>query len=178
MLVTEAVDARGDLTITISLPSLATRGADARQRASGIVSEVDQDAFVVQTSDGSQLRLHMAPGALAKANLQVCDSVDVSYHQDAATLVADRVNDTGSSNSGDCSDQQSQDEVGTITQVSASSITVATQDNGSMTFAVDSPDITTASRSATWSMSATPTTAAARSTPATSSTSSRTQPEP
>ena len=140
VLVSESVDEHGNLTITIALPGLS--GGLGSQSASGVVAEVDQDAFVVETADGSDLRLHMAVGALANLGLQVCDTVDVSYHQDAAILVADRVNDTGSSGSGDCAGQNSQDEVGTITAVSGNSVTVDTQDNGSMTFAVDSSDIT------------------------------------
>jgi Domain of unknown function (DUF5666) len=140
VLVTEAVDEHGNVTITIALPGPS--GGLGSQTASGVVADVDQDAFVVETEDGSDLRLHMAARALAHLGLQVCDTVDVTYHQDAAILVADRVDDTGSSSSGDCADHNSQDEVGTITAVSGDGITVDTQDNGSMTFAVDSSDIT------------------------------------
>ncbi len=145
VLVTETFDDQGNITITISLPRGSAPGAGARQNASGVVTEVDQDAFTVQTDDGSQLRLHMAADQLSNLGLQVCDTVDVSYHQDAAILVADGVNDTGSSTDGDCADQQGsqgQDVVGTITQVSADSVTVDAQDQGSMAFAVSSPDVT------------------------------------
>lgn len=144
VLVTESVDGNGNLTITISLPGLGSAGGGfgGEQHATGIVTEVAQDAFVVETGDGSDLRLHMAADALANLGLQVCDSVSVAYHQDAAILVADRAADTGSSSSGDCSEQQSQDEVGTITLLTGDSITIDTQDHGSMTFAVDSSDLT------------------------------------
>jgi hypothetical protein len=99
VLVTEAVDEHGNVTITIALPGLS--GGPGSQTASGVVAEVDQDAFVVETADGSDLRLHMAAGALANLGLQVCDTVDVTYHQHAAILVADSVDDTGSSAGGE-----------------------------------------------------------------------------
>jgi hypothetical protein len=142
VLVTESVDAHGNVTITISLPSLSAPGVGSQQHASGIITEVDQDVFVVQTDDGSDFRLHMAAGTLANLNLQVCDTVQVTYHQDVAILVADRVNNTGSSSSGDCSGQQSQDAVGPITQVSGNSVTINTQGHGPMTFTVGSASIT------------------------------------
>jgi preprotein translocase subunit YajC len=142
VLVTETADAHGNVTITISLPSGSWSGMGGRQRVIGVVSEVDQEAFMVQTADGSDLRIHVAARVLADDNLEVCDTVEVTYHQEGAILVGDRVNDTGSSNAGDCADQQTNDEVGTITQVSGDSITISTQDNGTMTFSVDSADIT------------------------------------
>jgi Domain of unknown function (DUF5666) len=141
VLITESVDQHGNVTITISLPSHSD-GFGGRQTASGVVTEVDTDAFMVQTEDGSELRLHMAAGRLDNLGLQVCDAVDVVYHQDAGMLIADRVDDNGASSAGDCSDPGMLDEVGAITQVSGDSITVDTQDQGSMTFSVDDPSIT------------------------------------
>jgi hypothetical protein len=141
VLITETVDAHGNITITIAFPASSSVGGG--QQASGVISEVDVDAFTLVTTDGSELRLHMSQDALANLNLQPCDNADVTYHQDAGMLIADSVNDTGSSNSADCGgDSQSQDAVGTITAVSADSVTVTTEDQGSMTFAVDSPDVT------------------------------------
>ena len=67
----------------------------------------------------------------------------VSYHQDAGMLIADHVNLTGASTSGHCADtSRDQDVVGTITQVSGDGLTVQTQDQGTMTFGVDSNDVT------------------------------------
>jgi Cu/Ag efflux protein CusF len=57
-------------------------------------------------------------------------------------LIADRVDDNGASSSGDCNDPGLLDEVGAITQVSADSITIDTQDQGSMTFSVDDQSVT------------------------------------
>jgi archaellum component FlaF (FlaF/FlaG flagellin family) len=141
VLITETVDEHGNVTITISLPSRAD-GFGGRQTVSGVVSELDNDAFMVQTEDGSDLRLHVAASRLDNIGLQVCDAVDVVYHQDAGMLIADRVQDNGGSSSADCSDPGLLDEVGTITEVSGDTITIDTEDQGSMTFSVDDPDIT------------------------------------
>lgn len=141
VLVTETVDGQGNVSITIAFPGGST--LSTAQQASGTITEVDTDAFLLQTADGSVLRLHMATDALNNLNLQPCDSADVTYHQDAGMLIADTVGDNGTSSSPDCTgDSQSQDDVGTITAVSGDAITISTQDQGSMMFVVDSPDIT------------------------------------
>jgi hypothetical protein len=127
--ITETTDANGNLTITITLVSQT--GA---QNATGMVTEVDADAFMVQTGDGSNMRFHMSADALSNLNLQSCNTVDVTYHQDAGMLIADTVNITGSSTSGDCA--PTQDATGTITAVSSSSITITT-DAGPLTANVD-----------------------------------------
>ncbi len=142
VLISETVEGQ-NVTITISFPGRSDPVAGGEQTASGTVTEVDNDAFVLTTDDGSDLRLHMAAGRLAQLGLNVCDTLDVSYHQDAGMLIADHVNSTGSSANGDCADNSDdQDVVGTITQVSGDSVTVATADQGTMTFGVDSSDIT------------------------------------
>ena len=142
VLVTETVDG-GNVTITISFPGKSDPVAGGEQTASGIVSDVADDAFVLTTDDGSDLRLHISMRRLARLDLSVCDTLDVSYHQDAGLLIADHVKATGSSTTGDCADASSdQDVVGTITQVSGDGITVQTEDQGTMTFAVDSSDVT------------------------------------
>lgn len=146
VLVTESVDGAGNITINITLPA---PGATGSQQMSGVVTDVGQDAFMLQTADGSALRLHMASSSLAALNLNVCDTVDVSFHQDSNLLIADSVQSTGTSSSGDCGSGNGSgdrgaggDVVGTITAVSGSGLTVSTQDQGSMTFIVDSADIT------------------------------------
>jgi hypothetical protein len=140
VLITETVDAQGNITITITLPPPTVLGG--QQTASGVVWEVDTDAFMIETGDGSDLRLHMAADALANLNLSDCDTVDVSYHQDAGMLVADNVAKTGTSNADWCSaDQSDQDVVGSITAVSGDGITIST-DQGSMSFLVDDSSIT------------------------------------
>jgi Domain of unknown function (DUF5666) len=141
VLITETVDGSGNVTITISLPPAGTgtpAGNTGEQSASGVISQVNTDTFDLTTGDGSDLRLHMSASQLSNLNLNVCDTADVTYHQDAGLLIADTVNDNGQSTSGDCAPQQtSQDEVGAITAVSSSSITLNTTDNGPMTFSVD-----------------------------------------
>jgi hypothetical protein len=140
ILVNETIDQAGNSTITITLPPPSAPGVYGQHQTSGIVTEVATDAFMVQTPDGSDLRLHIAQGDLANLNLQTCDTVDVIYHQDANILVADNVHSTGTSPSGDCT--SGRDATGTITDVSGMSLTITTQDQQSMTFTVDSADIT------------------------------------
>ena len=128
--ITETTDAQGNITISITLP-----GPSGAETASGVVTEVDTDALTIQSADGSELRLHMAADALANLNLQSCDDVNVTYHQDAGILVADSVDPTGSSSTaGDCA--PSYDASGTITQVSPDAVTIST-DQGAQTFNVD-----------------------------------------
>lgn len=131
--ITETTDPDGNVTITITLPPPPPPGSGP-EVASGIVSELDSDAFDVQTSDGSDLRFNMAADSLSNLNLQTCDTVDVTYHQDAGILVADSVTVTGASVSGDCA--PTQDATGEITQVSADGLTISA-DQGPLTFAVD-----------------------------------------
>jgi hypothetical protein len=136
VLVTETVNPDGSVTITITLPPAGTTG---EQSASGVVNDVGDDVFEMQTGDGSDLRLHMAADALANLNLDSCTTVSVTYHQDAGLLIADTVQVTGTSTSGDC--QPESDATGTITQVSGSAVSIST-DQGPMTFGVDDSGIT------------------------------------
>ncbi|HLJ04095.1 MAG TPA: DUF5666 domain-containing protein [Solirubrobacteraceae bacterium] len=130
--ITESVDGEGNVTITITLPPTPPTPSGAS--ASGVVTELDSDAFTIQTSDGSELRLHMSSDALSALNLSTCDTVDVSYHQDAGILVADSVSQTGTSTAGDCA--PTEDVTGVISAVSDSSVTVST-DGGPVTVGVD-----------------------------------------
>lgn len=142
VLITESVDG-GNVAITISFPTRTDPVAGGEQQASGTVTDVADDAFMLTTDDGSDLRLHMAAAKLAALGLQPCDTLDVSYHQDAGMLIADHVTATGTSTSGDCSGNGGdQDVVGTITQVSGDGLTVQTPDQGTMTFSVGSSDVT------------------------------------
>jgi len=137
VLITEAVAANGDVTITITLPPASTTGAE--QAASGVVDEVDDADFYVDPGNGEDIEFSMDPGALSNLGLQQCDTVAVQYHQDAGVLVADTVDITGESTSGDCA--QTSDADGTITAVSGSAIAIQS-DQGGLSFVVDSPDIT------------------------------------
>jgi hypothetical protein len=136
VLITETVAPDGTVTITITLPPVT---AGAPQSASGVVTDVEDDVFEITTGDGADLRLHMAADQLSNLNLQACDTVDVTYHQDAGMLLADSAQVTGASTSGDCA--PTYDATGAITQVSGSGITI-NADQGSMTFSVSDPTIT------------------------------------
>jgi hypothetical protein len=144
VLVTENVDGSGAVTITITLPPPSVT---AGQQANGVVVDVGEDAFMLQTADGSQLRLHMAQSALQAQNLSDCDTVNVTFHQDNNLLIVDSLQITGSSSSGDCAGgdggggDNSTDTIGTITAVSGSGLTISA-DQGTMTFIVDDPSIT------------------------------------
>jgi hypothetical protein len=136
VLVTETTDSAGKITITITLPSPSQ--TTAQQQASGVVTEVDDDAFEIELADGSDLRLHMGSDALSSLSLSTCNTVDVAYHQDAGLLLADGVQVTGNSTTGDCTPTESA--TGTITQVSDQGLTIST-DQGPLTFSADS-DVT------------------------------------
>jgi hypothetical protein len=135
--ITETVDAAGQVTITITLPPPSV--TSQTQTMSGEITDVGDDAFGLQTPDGSSLRLHMAPDALANLGLSSCDVATVTYHQDAGILIADDVQLTGNSSTGDCAPVN--DATGTITSVSGSGLTVNT-DSGPQSFTTDSSDTT------------------------------------
>lgn len=139
VMVTESVDSQGNVTITITLPPAGTPGVGGQQQANGVITDVQTDTFVLTTSDGSSLNLHMAAAQISNLNLQICDTASVTYHQDSNLLIADSVDDTGTSNSGDCSDQSGnpQDAIGAITAVAPDSITIDVPNQGSMTVGVD-----------------------------------------
>jgi hypothetical protein len=104
----------------------------------GTVTEVDAGTFDVQASGGSALVFHMNPSALANIDMSECDTVFVDYQPAGTELDAVNVDDYGTSDLGDCSATAgSSDEIGPITQISDSSITIDTADQGSLTFAVD-----------------------------------------
>jgi hypothetical protein len=154
VLITEATDGSGALTITIQLTAGPGGGTVTAYQASGVIANVANDSFDVTTADGSTLHLHLAADTLAALNLSVCDDVTVSYHQDASMFIADTVNDSGASTTASCSGDGSggdngsgdggnqADAVGAITAVSATSITVDGGDQGSLTFTVSDPSLT------------------------------------
>jgi len=114
IVITETTSASGAVTITITLPPAPPASTPpAELTATGVVTDVENDSFTVQQSDGSDLVLHMDDDTLSNLNLQSCDTVSVTYHQDAGILIADDVTDTGTSTTGDCA--PSFDADGTIT---------------------------------------------------------------
>jgi uncharacterized membrane protein YgcG len=134
--ITETVAANGDITITITLPPTT---ATSEQSASGVVDEVDDSDFYVNPGDGTDLEFNIDADTLANLNLSPCDTVTVTYHQDAGVLIADTVAITGNSSAGDCAPTNDVD--GTITQVSGSGLAIQS-DQGPMSFVVDSSDVT------------------------------------
>jgi hypothetical protein len=110
--------------------SVALPGPGApEQQATGVVRDVQPDGFVLQLGDQTRLRLH-ASGAI---RLRGCARLSVAYHQDVALLVADRVTRAGGVRARGCVERSA---TGTITAVSASSLTIATAAGRSLTFAV------------------------------------------
>ena len=138
VLITETVAANGDITITITLPP-STPTTTTEQSVSGVVDEVDDTDFYLDPGDGNDLEFIMDADALSNLDLQPCDAVTVTYHQDAGVLIADTVVVTGSSSAGDCA--SSNDVDGTILHVSAAGLEIQS-DQGPMSFVVDSSDIT------------------------------------
>jgi hypothetical protein len=145
--VTESIDSSGNLTVTITLPSAGGTGSGGELSASGTVNNVNDDSFDIITSDGSDLNFHMAAGALANVGMSSCDEVVVTYHQDAQMMIADNVVDNGPPDTGVCSGNGSGeggDWIGTVTAVSATSITVdaGADSGGSQTFTAGDPSVT------------------------------------
>ena len=101
VLVTQGTDQNGNPTITITLPPPASPAISGEQ-ASGVIARLGRDSFMLATADGSLLRMHMATSALDAASLSVCDTADVTYHQDNELLIVDSATKTGTSTTGDC----------------------------------------------------------------------------
>lgn len=127
--VTETIADDGTITITITLPP-----ATAAEQVSGVVTDVEDDSFTLVGADGPALRMHMAPDQLSQLGLQVCQTVDVTYHDDGGILIAESVNPTGTSTDGGCAPTTDTD--GVITQVSSDSLLIDTG-QGTATYAVD-----------------------------------------
>ena len=134
--ITETINADGSISITITLPS---QPSISELSASGVVTEVDDSDFILDPGSGDDLQLNMDADALNNLNLDPCDTVNATYHQDAGVLIADTVTITGTSTTGDCA--PSNDVEGTITAVTGSAVTINT-DPGSVSFSVDDSSIT------------------------------------
>jgi hypothetical protein len=136
VLITETVAPDGSVTVTITLPPSTV---SSQENASGVVTDVEDDAFEITTSDGTDLRLHMDQTTLSNLSLQTCATVSLTYHQDTGMLIADSVQVTGASTDGDCA--PTYDASGAITQVSGTGISI-NADQGPMSFSVNSSDMT------------------------------------
>jgi len=147
VLVTERTAASGSVTTLIELTGGTGGGPASEERVTGVVTDIESNTFQVTTGSGSVLTLRMAQATLANLNLNYCDQVTASYHQDAGVLVADSVNDSGPSSAGICAGDGSsgseEEASGAITRVSASAITIDQGPGvGPLTFTVDDPSIT------------------------------------
>ncbi|MGA2927304.1 MAG: hypothetical protein ABSG43_15165 [Solirubrobacteraceae bacterium] len=118
------------------LPASSAGAGGGELQAAGTVTAVASSTLTVQTAEGSTLALQVAPATLASLSLAPCDTVTVSYHQSGRALVADDVQGTGTSSTGNCALGDSQDVDGTITQISEGSLTITT-DQGPMSFSAD-----------------------------------------
>jgi hypothetical protein len=121
--VTVLVDAtRGGVTVTLPGP-----GASG-QRAIGVVSVVAPDGFVLRLPDRTALRLHTSH----RLSLRPCETASVTYHQDLALLVADRVQRlAGGRRARGCSALGA---AGTIAAISPRGLMITTGDGRSLTF--------------------------------------------
>ena len=151
VLVTETFGPGGVLSITLTIASGESIGSGSGSSSgsgagdltvNGVVSDIENDNFAIVTGNGTVMRFQMNATELANENMNPCDVVDVSYHEGTAGgLVADAVDDDASSDAGSCDADgtyyPTEDETGPITAISATSITIDTSDQGSMSFPVN-----------------------------------------
>ncbi len=146
VLVTESIGTGANISVTITIEANGAGngggngGGSGDATASGTVTDVQLASFgIVDEQTGATTRFAMEPDSLAAINMSPCDTVTVSYRQDLSGLVADKVDDSGTSDGGACDDNgtyyPTQDAVGSITDMTPSSITIST-DEGPMTFPV------------------------------------------
>lgn len=129
VLITETVDAAGNVTITIKLvPGADPNGDD--QDVTGTITALGTDSVTIQADDGSTMTFQADPVLLD--GFSVGDQVDVTYYTDGdGSLVADDVEPLDDSGDDD------QDAIGTVTALGAGSITVQVDGGGPMTFEAD-----------------------------------------
>ena len=125
--------------------SVDSSNSSSSSQLSGQVLSVDSGAgqIVVQTADGVQHTLSVDSSVLDEVDPQVCDIVNVTYHDLASGSAADSIDVVDQSTDGSCAGIDAvatadQTVDGTISSFSAdqSSFTIATA-GGPLTFAVD-----------------------------------------
>jgi hypothetical protein len=108
----------------------------------GTITELDVAAIVVQPAAGGSMRFQVAPSVLSSIQPNVCDTVEVAYHQAAGALVADTVTETngtpiaacaGSGSSVSTSDNE-QTVTGSITQETLTTLTITNASGQAQTF--------------------------------------------
>lgn len=119
---------------SVALSPVSSTSETGTPELSGTVIEVDSDALVIQSADGSQQRVTVAASVISSLHVALCDTVSITYHHVGPTIVADTVkavdlnaiaacngsSDTGGSSAG------GQDVVGTITRLSLMSVVIST----------------------------------------------------
>jgi hypothetical protein len=135
--VVDETPGRGRVQVAIRLPDASAPAVSRAQLASGVVGDVSQTGFVLDTPDGAelslQLRAHHAP------TVEVCDRVRVVYRQHAGALLAEQVRRTGRSLAGSCAGVPvTRRLVGLITRITSSGLTVS-RGRRAETFTLASP---------------------------------------
>jgi hypothetical protein len=145
VLITLTLSPSGDgVGITIRLvDSSSDTVQSGSQQLSGTVTSLDpsSNSFTVTDANGDSSDFTASDGVLMNAALQECDRVDVTYHVDGDTLVADDVQVTGSDASGNCGSASSDEleALGTVAAIDATArtITITTDDGQTLALAAD-----------------------------------------
>jgi preprotein translocase subunit YajC len=134
VLITEAFDRRGNLTITFKrVPAPDPDGDDEDQEVTGTITAIDEASLTIQTGDGRSMTFDASTDVLE--DFDVGDEVEVTYFTDAdGTFVADDIEPAGN---GDDPGSDELDASGTVTAIAASSISVQVDGGGAMTFQAD-----------------------------------------
>jgi hypothetical protein len=130
VLITMVTAGNGDVSITIKLVKGDDPTGGEDQDATGTVTYVSDDTLTIDTGD-EDLTFVADPDLLA--DIQVDDEVDVTYYEDAGTLVADDV---------ELVDDGEEDDIvtGTVTDVRGDGLTVQVDGEGPLSFSAD-PDV-------------------------------------
>lgn len=137
LLVTVSTDEQGNVAITIKVLPSSTNIGDGALDVTGVITDDTGDGmFAIRAQDGSGLRFSDPQHLLEAAGASQCDEVEVGYHRDGSTLVADTLRVTGQSSDGACADSLDATEVdGVVTAIAAdgSSLTVQPDDGSPVT---------------------------------------------
>jgi len=137
LLVTISTDAQGNVAITIRVLSSSTNIGDNELDVNGVITDDTGDGmFAIRADDGSGLRFSDPRRLLEAADASQCDTVEVGYHRDGSTLVADTLRVTGQSSDGACAGATDMTEIdGVVTAIAddGSSLTVQPDDGSPVT---------------------------------------------
>jgi len=109
--------------------------------ASGVVTDDEGEGyFAIDPGSGDELGFDDPQRLFEGADAAWCDVVEVTYHEDSDAIVADGVQVTGQSTTGDCADDTTDEVDGTVSAIAGdrSSLTVEPDDGSdATTIAVD-----------------------------------------